>query len=157
MKRSFFIHFLKHSRRWRRAAEAPELGSRAPRAARKPDASRGASGASFSCGLGLSRCRRRRPPQAARAVVRDHSGRGRRERPKFQEPPSSAATVQNLRRPRRHNPRRLVARPAAHHRFCSFKSEQKKPQPTLRHCRLTGLNHALTYSNLAPISWRSEK
>ena len=110
----------------------------------------------LQCGLGLSRCRRRRPPQAARAVVRDHSGRGRRERPKFQEPPSSAATVQNLRRPRRHNRRRLVARPAAHHRFCSFKSEHK-PQPTPRHCRLTGLNHALTYSNLAPISWRSEK
>ena len=34
---------------------------------------------------------------------------------------------------------------------------KKKPQPTPRHCRLTGLNHALTYSNLAPISWRSEK
>ena len=33
----------------------------------------------------------------------------------------------------------------------------KKPQPTPRHCRLTGLNHALTYSNLAPISWRSKK
>ena len=33
----------------------------------------------------------------------------------------------------------------------------EKPQPTPRHCRLTGLNHALTYSNLAPISWRSEK
>ena len=32
-----------------------------------------------------------------------------------------------------------------------------KAQPTSRHCRLTGLNHALTYSNLAPISWRSEK
>ena len=26
---------------------------------------------------------------------------------------------------------------------------KKKPQPTPRHCRLTGLNHALTYSNLA--------
>ena len=25
----------------------------------------------------------------------------------------------------------------------------EKPQPTPRHCRLTGLNHALTYSNLA--------
>ena len=34
---------------------------------------------------------------------------------------------------------------------------KKKPQPTPRHCRLTGLNHALTYSNLAPISWRSKK
>ena len=34
---------------------------------------------------------------------------------------------------------------------------KKKPQPTPRHCRLTGLNHALTYSNLAPISCRSEK
>ena len=34
---------------------------------------------------------------------------------------------------------------------------KKEPQPTPRHCRLTGLNHALTYSNLAPISWRSEK
>ena len=34
---------------------------------------------------------------------------------------------------------------------------KKKPQPTPRHCRLTGLNHALTYSNLAPIYWRSEK
>ena len=26
---------------------------------------------------------------------------------------------------------------------------KKKPQPTPRHCRLTGLNHALTYSTLA--------
>ena len=33
----------------------------------------------------------------------------------------------------------------------------EKPQPTARHCRLTGLNHALTYSYLASISWRSEK
>ena len=47
MKRSFFIHFLNHSRRWRRVAEAPELGSRGPRVAHKTGRKHRASDASF--------------------------------------------------------------------------------------------------------------
>ena len=111
----------------------------------------------LQCGLGLSRCRRRRRRRlrgrssattAVAADAKDRNSKNRRRRRRL----FKTFVVQDV-------ITHAVLSPGQQLIIDSAPSNRSKikPQPTSRHCRLTGLNHALTYSNLAPISWRSEK